>query len=125
MTLRQKQTEFVKDVQKLLRYAFAQGYDVTFGEVYRSQPMQKWYVDHGLSWTMKSQHGKKLAIDLNLFKDGQYLSKSYQHKKLGKYWESLSPWNVWGGRFNDGNHYERRHDFPRRSLRGGKYKNDL
>jgi len=56
-----------------------------------------------------SNHEKGCAGDLSIFhpKTGQYLSKTSDHKKLGEYWESLSLYNRWGGRYNDGNHYER------------------
>ena len=125
MTLRQHQSLFMKDTIMLMNYAYSLGYDLTYGEVNRDSRWQKMLIRLGLSWTMNSQHLKRLAIDLNLFIDGKYQSSSEAHYKLGKYWESLSPYNVWGGRFHDGNHYERRHDTTRRLLRKGKYRNDL
>ena len=45
---------------------------------------------------MDSQHLKKLAIDLNIFKDG-VLCSAEQIRPIGKFWESLSPVNRWGG----------------------------
>ena len=59
----------------------------------------------------------KLAIDLDLFKDGEgfemgckvYLTKTEDHRKLGEFWESLHPLCRWGGRFGDGNHYSLEH----------------
>lgn len=53
-----------------------------------------------------SEHKNKCAIDLNLFKNGQYKSSTSDHKELGEFWESLHPMCRWGGRYNDGNHYE-------------------
>lgn len=125
MTLRQKQSLFAQDFSKLIQYAKKKGYDVTLNEVYRPSIYQKLLIKLGKSWTRKGQHPLKLAGDINLFKDGKYLSTSTAHRFLGRYWESLSPYNVWGGRFKDGNHYERRHDYQRKVLRGGKYARDL
>jgi hypothetical protein len=55
-----------------------------------------------------SLHLKRLAIDLNLFKDGAYLSDTESHRPFGEWWEAQDPLNRWGGRFKDGNHYEMR-----------------
>lgn len=54
-----------------------------------------------------SLHGDRLAIDLNLFKGGKWLNKTEDFRQLGEYWESLHPFNAWGGRFTkpDGNHF--------------------
>ena len=54
-----------------------------------------------------SLHYAKCAGDLNLFKDGEYLTDTESHRFLGEFWESLNPENRWGGRYSDGNHYER------------------
>jgi hypothetical protein len=49
----------------------------------------------------------RLAVDLNLFKNGQFLTDSEAHRPLGDYWKSLHPDCCWGGDFSkpDGNHY--------------------
>ena len=125
MSLRKKQSIFAINFAHLIIYAEKQGYEVTIGEVYRWSRVQKFYIKIGVSWTLNSQHSKKLAGDLNLFKNGRYLSKSDEHRVLGKYWESLNIYNVWGGRFKDGNHYEMRHDKPRTMLRNFKYARPL
>ena len=125
MTLRQKQSLFAQDFAKLIQYAKKQGYAVTLNEVYRPSIYQKLLIKLGRSWTRKSQHALKLAGDLNLFKDGKYLANSSDYRVLGRFWESLSSYNMWGGRFHDGDHFERRHDYPRKVLRGGKYARDL
>lgn len=94
-TLRKRQSKFVRKVIKLITHAHNLGYEITFGDAYR---------DPRCSYgSKKSFHHKRLAIDLNLFKDGKYLSKTEDHKPLGIYWESIG--GTWGGRFNDGNHY--------------------
>jgi hypothetical protein len=80
---------------KLITYAYANGYELTLGDAMAKtghKPMSNHYI--------------RLAIDLNLFKDGVYLTKTEDHLPLGEYWESLG--GSWGGRFKnpDGNHYE-------------------
>ena len=47
-------------------------------------------------------HRSRLAIDLNLFRDGKYLTSSEDHRVLGEWWESVG--GMWGGS-EDGNHY--------------------
>jgi len=96
MSLRKKQTEFAGRVPHLIQKAFQLGYEVTLGDAYRDPRCP-----YG---SKSSRHKSRLAIDLNLFKDGVYLRKTSDHKELGEYWESLG--GIWGGRFNDGNHYE-------------------
>jgi hypothetical protein len=108
MTLSDKQWEFLKDVCLLIQFAERKGWKLTGGELWRPQEMQDIYVERGLSQTREGQHLKRLAIDLNLFVDGKFMQKTEDHKELGEFWESIRPENRWGGRFNDGNHYERR-----------------
>jgi hypothetical protein len=57
-----------------------------------------------------SLHRIRLAVDLNLFKDGKYLKDTDDHQELGEYWESIG--GFWGGRFRnaDGNHYSLEHN---------------
>lgn len=117
MSLRDEQMLFVADVRRLLAEAEAQGFEVTFGEVQRPIEMQQLYVKTGRSKTMDSQHLKRLAIDLNLFRSGVVCNRE-QIKPLGDFWEGLSPRNRWGGnwrgavdagksRFIDAPHFER------------------
>ena len=98
MTLREQQSLFARKVSDLIAYAYAQGYKLTFGDAWAKTGHSK-----------NSKHYDRLAIDLNLFKDGKYLSKTEDHRFLGEYWESLHPGCTWGGRFRknggDGNHY--------------------
>lgn len=53
-----------------------------------------------------SLHKDKCAIDLNLFLDGQPVTGTDEHAPIGAWWEEQNPLCRWGGRFNDGNHYE-------------------
>ena len=106
-TLRQKQSRFARMVAQLINKAYAMGYEVTLGDAYRDprvhgeQGVKKSYSE------ARSAHKHRLAIDLNLFKDGEFLQNTEDHSPLGVYWESLG--GTWGGRFNDGNHYSLEH----------------
>ena len=109
MSLIKHQQEFLLDVCKLVQYATEQGFVVTGGELWRSPEQQKIYVQTGRSKTMKSKHLNRVAIDLNIFKDGKIASFK-DAEILGNYWESLNPLNRWGGRFRtlvDQPHFER------------------
>jgi hypothetical protein len=105
MTLRQKQSVFARHVADLIIKAYELGYEVTFGDAYRDPRLfgapgvKKGY------GTAHSFHKSRLAIDLNLFKDGDYLEGTESHRELGEWWESIG--GTWGGRFRtpDGNHY--------------------
>lgn len=110
MTLGQKQQIFAVLVADLIQHAVASGYAVRLGEAYRSPEEAQRLATLGKG-IVNSQHCQKLAIDLNLFKDGKYLTASEDHKPLGEYWELQSGDEYqcrWGGRFarRDGNHYE-------------------
>jgi hypothetical protein len=99
MTLREKQSRFAQLVGRLIIYAYDMGYQLTFGDAWAKK-------GEGRRHSKNSFHYKRLAIDFNLFKDGKYLDKTEDHKRLGEYWEKLDVNARWGGRWNDGNHYE-------------------
>ncbi|MFX0194558.1 MAG: M15 family metallopeptidase [Candidatus Hodarchaeota archaeon] len=94
--LNELQFRFAYLVSLLIQYVYAKGYTLTFGDAYATDGHK-----------MYSFHYKRLAIDLNLFKDGSYLAETKDHRFLGEFWESLDPKCTWGGRFShkDGNHY--------------------
>jgi len=92
LSLRSRQSLFALLVGLLITRAYELGYEVTFGDAWASDGHRD-----------RSLHYIRLAIDLNLFKDGKFLQGSDDHSLLGEYWESLG--GSWGGRFGDGNHY--------------------
>lgn len=106
MSLREKQSKFALLVSHLIQYIYDQGYEVTLGEAWR-HPKTADYLHSVGKGVKNSYHEQKLAIDLNLFKDGVYLSSTEDHEQFGRYWESLDPECTWGGDFKrkDGNHY--------------------
>ena len=105
MTLREKQSKFARMAAELILKACEMGYEVTIGDAYRDPRL---HGEHGVKkgyGSANSFHKLRLAIDLNLFKDGKFLGSSDDHKKLGEWWESKG--GAWGGKFKqaDGNHY--------------------
>lgn len=108
MTLREKQSLFAVLVARLIQFATALGFELTFGEALRSPEEALRLAKLGKGIT-NSLHILKLAIDLNLFKDGVYLSSTEAHRPLGEWWERQHPLCRWGGRFGDGNHYSLEH----------------
>jgi hypothetical protein len=109
-TLREKQSRFVHLAGLLIEYAYAHGFEITFGEAYRTPEQAALNAQTGAG-IVNSLHTQRLAIDLLLFRDGKYLTDSADYRPLGEYWESLAPDCAWGGRFNrpDGNHFSIRH----------------
>ena len=110
MSLSDEQAAFLLDACKLVQYATEQGFKVTGGEVFRTAEQQAIYVQTGRSKTLNSNHLKRLAIDLNFFKDGQIIWDKGILAPLGAYWETLHPKNRWGGNFKslvDCPHFER------------------
>lgn len=105
-TLRQKQSRFALAVARLIQEADARGYAVTFGEAWRTPQQAAWNASQGIG-TTTSLHIERLAIDLNLFKDGRYITDDEGHRELGPWWEDLHQDHRWGGRFQkkDPNHY--------------------
>lgn len=102
MTLRQKQSLFARLVNQLETRMWMAGFETTTGDALR--PMD---ADYGHP---RSTHKFKLAKDINLFKDGRYLSSTKAHEQFGLWWEQQHILCRWGGRFNDGNHYSFEHN---------------
>lgn len=96
MGLREKQSRFVRMVALLIQFAYELGYELTFGDAWAKSGHKE-----------NSLHYDRLAIDLNLFRDGKWLNKTEDHRALGEFWESIG--GSWGGRFGDGNHYSLEH----------------
>ena len=105
MRLREMQEIFAKNIAKLITIIFEKGYTCTLGEAWRPPEMAEIYAKEGKG-IKDSLHCNRLALDINLFKNGQYLSTDIAHKPFGDIWESIHENNRWGGRYGDGNHYE-------------------
>jgi len=78
----------------LIQWATINGFELTLGDAWAKTGHSE-----------NSLHYKRLAIDLNLFKDGKYLTETKDHEPLGSFWKSIG--GSWGGDFKnkDGNHY--------------------
>lgn len=104
MSLGDMQRKFTLMVAHLITFAYQSGYEITLGEAWRPEWVAAEYERQGIG-KKNTFHTRRLAIDLNLFKDRVWLQQTEDHRVLGEYWESLG--GTWGGRFRkpDGNHY--------------------
>lgn len=111
MTLGQKQRRFTRCIGQLIAHAYERGYELTFGDAYRSPEQAAANAAAGTG-IANSVHTIRLAVDFNLFKDGAYLTDTEAHRPLGDYWKSLDDDARWGGDFSkpDGNHYSFTHE---------------
>jgi len=126
MTLGEKQRKFFYLFGKLIEWLYANGYEATFGEAYRSDEQAEINAlgnfrrqelcaylraknefeqlafcignntGSGIRITL---HGRRLAVDINLFKDGVYLTDSASYAEAGAFWKTLDPSCCWGGDF--------------------------
>lgn len=87
-----KRKKFTIYVADLINFMLSKGYQPMLGK-------------DGLKHMSGSLHFEGLAIDIDLTKDGEYLSKTEDHKIFGEFWKSLDIDCCWGGDFKDGNHY--------------------
>lgn len=102
MTLREKQSLFVRLIGLLIHYVYERGYELTFAEGYD---------DDGKGHMPGSLHYSRLALDLNLFVNDEWISDGSHPvwTEIGEFWESLHPLCRWGGRFEDANHFSITH----------------
>lgn len=106
MSLGEQQRRFTELVGRLIQWAYANGFELTFGDAYRSPEQAALNAKTGAGIS-NSLHTKRLALDFNLFVDGVFKTDSEAHRPLGEYWKSLDQLCRWGGDFRkpDGNHY--------------------
>lgn len=111
-----EQSVFLLHVCELVKKAGELGFSASAGELYRTPEQQALHVRNGRSTTMASQHLKRLAIDLNFFRDAPdgrplLISDVETLRPIGQFWEGLDAANRWGGNwttFKDTPHFERR-----------------
>lgn len=111
MSLSAKQRRFTWCLTRLYAYIEERGYEFTLGDAYRDPRVHgKWGLKRGYS-ASRSVHKQRLAQDINLFVDGEYISDGNHpaYERLGNYWKSLDPDAVWGGDFRDANHFSFEH----------------
>lgn len=112
MTLGEKQRLFMKLLGEFLVWIYQQGYEVSGGELERSKAQAEANAASGAG-IANSNHLRRLAIDLMLFKGGVYQTGSEAYMPLGEKWKSMNPLCCWGGDFKtrpDGNHFSLEHE---------------
>jgi hypothetical protein len=92
------QQEFAQSAAKLIQKAAELGYGVTLGEAWRTPEQALLNAQHGVG-IVHSLHIYRLAIDINLFKDGAYLTGADGYTELGTWWKTLGVNYRWGGDF--------------------------
>jgi len=110
MKLGEKQELFMRLLPRLIDQAHALGFEIRGGDLFRD-PRAFGSVGEKKGYGHPSSaHKNKLAIDLNLFLNGEFMSKTEDHEELGEWWEDQHELCIWGGTFNDGNHYSIKHN---------------
>lgn len=110
MTLSEKQQLFTALVAQLINFAGENGMRLTFGEAYRTPEQASINAGKGTGIS-NSLHTQRLAVDFNLFINGEYKTRTEDYRALGEFWESIG--GSWGGRFKsnpDGNHFSLEHN---------------
>ncbi|KYT38048.1 M15 family metallopeptidase [Escherichia coli] len=109
MKLSEKQQLFAVMIADLIHWAQEHDYRLTFGEAYRTPEQAALNAKSGKG-IRNSLHTLRLAVDFNLFINGEYQADTDAYRPLGEYWESIG--GTWGGRFSraDGNHFSLEHN---------------
>lgn len=105
--LSEAQQDHVHCFMLLIQFGESLGYKFTWGDAYRDERVHgKWGVKKSYSLS-KSTHKIRLAVDINLWIDGEWITDGTREEWsiLGKYWKSLHPLARWGGDFDDANHF--------------------
>jgi len=126
MNLGQRQEWFAFLLPRLIDKAHKLGFHVRCGDLFRDPRVHGFIGERGALWirdmfkllkirkapkelygSKNSQHKNKCAIDLNLRHPTTGMVWGTKgHEELGEWWEKQHPYCRWGGRYNDGNHYE-------------------
>lgn len=110
-SLGQKQRRFARAIPRLIDMVHTLGLECTIGDVFRDPRAFGHYGAKRAYSSAHSNHKLKLAIDINLFRNGRYLSSTSSHRELGLWWMAQGEDHEWGGAHgrSDGNHYSIRH----------------
>ena len=111
MMLSEKQRLFASTIARFQIWIIKQGYEFTYGDAYRDPRVFGKFGDRAGYGAPTSCHKLRLALDINLFVDGEYITDGDHpaYKALGEKWESMHALAKWGGRFNDANHFSFAH----------------
>lgn len=104
MNLHKRQLLFGKLYAEFIVKLHELGYEVKHGETKRSklQALANAATGKGIA---NSLHIKLLAGDLELYKDGKWLTKIEDYKEAAELWESMHYLCSAGYYFGDGNHF--------------------
>jgi peptidoglycan L-alanyl-D-glutamate endopeptidase CwlK len=94
------QNTFSANLSALINAIHVSGMTCSMGECYRTSEQQEIYIKQGKSKTNNSMHCLRLAVDINIFINGQLIAEAEKLAALGKYWRDLHPQNRWGGDWN-------------------------
>jgi hypothetical protein len=92
------QEQFAQAAALLIQKAKELGYGVTLGEAWRTPEQAALNASRGIG-IADSLHCERLAIDLNLFKDGVYLTAPDAYVELGTWWKAQGTSYRFGGDF--------------------------
>jgi hypothetical protein len=112
LSLSEKQRLFAKLVGQLLDHIYEVGFEATLGEAWRTPEQAAANAASGKG-IANSNHTRRLAIDINLFKDGNYLTDFDSYKQIGDWWTAQHPLARWGGNFThlkDSDHFSLEHN---------------
>jgi len=107
MSLGSTQELFMRLLPRLIDKAHSLGFEVRGGDLFRDSRTHG-YIGESKGYGHKNScHKLKLAIDLNLFKGGEFIQSTEEHEELGAWWKHQHELCRWGGDFSspDGNHY--------------------
>jgi hypothetical protein len=96
MTLREQQSIFALNISKLIIAIYDLGLTVTLGEAWRPQVTANYYASMGTG-SKNSLHLDRLAVDLNVFRDGSLLQNNDPiWQNIGTIWKEMDPANAAG-----------------------------
>jgi len=109
LTLIEKQQQFSVLLSKFINDLTTRGYKITLGEAFRPLAVAAIYASQG-EGIKNSLHTMRLAVDLNIFLNGAFLTSVEDLTIPGNLWESYTTDLVeccWGGRFQnvDADHF--------------------
>lgn len=106
MILGDRQKLFAKYFGQFLVWLNQNGYEVTINEVLRSQAQAQLNAASGAGIS-NTLHLLKLAGDLNIFRNGKFLTTVEELRPVGEQWKSYNIDCCWGGDFHkpDADHY--------------------
>jgi hypothetical protein len=92
-------------------WIYNQGYEITLGEVWRPPEQARANAEAKIGIS-NSLHIKRLAVDINLFKNSALTWNIEDYRPLGAKWKSMGQDHRWGGDFKkrDSVHFSIEHE---------------